>query len=250
MAFRFLNPWGLAEFVIGSGGKALQIEYSVNGVTLYASVPPYGSWTALKDVLVFEQYEWPANFKLSQLTRGSVVVDVGAFVGLFSMKAAVFAGRVVAIEPSVANYRTLEHNITRNRFGNVELWRAALWSSAGTSFLIDSGTRSHLSREGGYAVVTTTLEEVVRRVGRVDLLKMDIEGAEYETLSRSDEHTLNSIDKVAAEVHLNDDTEKQKLKLLVEKLERSGFIVKVFPAQFQSAYYGMVKPWKCRSKAV
>lgn len=127
---------------------------------------------------------------------GSVFVDAGANVGLYTLKAARIvgsAGQVVAIEPGSAAATQLTANIALNAdkrdFAPVTVIREALADQVGTAVLHhvsvgdDPQAFSLLAdrtSSGGETVSVTTLDALVERLGmtRIDCVKMDVEGAE------------------------------------------------------------------------
>ena len=134
------------------------------------------------------------------LKPGMTFVDVGANEGLFSVFAARrlgSAGRVVAVEPSSRERRQLARNVERNRLGNVTIVPHALGSEAGSARLRIAGalhgghnTFGDFVHEGASAVgaeevLVETLDALARRLalGRVDVVKIDVEGAELKVLN-------------------------------------------------------------------
>lgn len=132
------------------------------------------------------------------LDTHSVFIDAGANQGEFSIAAAriVQQGKVIAFEP-VSEYRErLIENIRLNGFGNVQVITAALGEKEGSLPIYDrqekftDGTRNeglptlfasesrHHARE---VVQVRRLDDVLRELGipRVDVIKLDIEGAEW-----------------------------------------------------------------------
>lgn len=135
------------------------------------------------------------------LDTHGVFLDVGANHGEFSIAAAMIAqrGKVIAFEP-VEEYRArLLENIRLNDFGNVQVIPAALGDQEGTLPIYDQpenfkdGTRHeglptlfasesrHHARE---VVPVKRLDDVLSELGvnRVDVIKLDIEGAEWMAL--------------------------------------------------------------------
>ena len=117
---------------------------------------------------------------------GMTVVDVGANLGYFSLLAAGLvgsSGRVVALEPNSENCRLLLSSLRLNGISNVELLPVAADEAPGWAYyathvgsnggLVDGGDL--LSRFGA-VVPTFRLDDLVE--GKVDFLKMDVEGAE------------------------------------------------------------------------
>jgi FkbM family methyltransferase len=125
---------------------------------------------------VFERYCRP----------GMTVVDVGANLGYYSLLASRLvgtAGRVIALEPNSENCRLLLSSLRLNGTANVELLPVAADVATGWAYysthvgsnggLIES---DDLLVHPGVVVPTFRLDDLVS--GRVDFLKMDVEGAE------------------------------------------------------------------------
>ena len=138
----------------------------------------YGVWEPIE-----------ASFLRARLKPGLTMLDIGANVGYFSIlgaRAVGPAGTVVAIEPEPANYALLCANIWDARVGNVEPIRAAASSFSGPLPLSVSNDncgdhRSFLERPGDrvLAVPGVRVDEVFEADARVDLVKIDIQGADH-----------------------------------------------------------------------
>lgn len=135
------------------------------------------------------------------LHEDSVFVDVGANQGEFTVAAAMLVpkGRVYACEP-VSEYRgRLSENIRLNGFRNVQILPVALGEQEGDLPIYDQpedfwdGTRheglptlfsSDTRRHQRELVAVKRLDQVVRDLGpsRIDVIKLDIEGAEWMAL--------------------------------------------------------------------
>lgn len=135
------------------------------------------------------------------LRRGDVFVDVGANIGYYALLAASIVGpegRVVAIEPDPEHAALLERARDLNGFHHLTVHAVALSDSAGTATLHrneeNRGNQSLLadcvSKEGGTVEVETrALDDLLAEVlgGRaVDVLKIDVEGAEARVLAGAD----------------------------------------------------------------
>lgn len=122
------------------------------------------------------------------LRAGAYVLDIGANIGLFTMKAAAIVGeqgRVIAVEPMPWNHRSLYAGIVRNGFKTVEVLPFAASDRAGLITAIcasDSsngivGVRSAGNSEELY-VPTQRLDDILATLSRLDVVKIDIEGHE------------------------------------------------------------------------
>jgi len=125
------------------------------------------------------------------LRPGMVVVDVGANVGVYTLIAARlvgYAGRVICFEPTPRTFAILKDNIQINGLletGRVRLHAVAITDRIGTArFAVHAANSGHntLFPESSDAslidVETTTLDAALADVPRIDVIKIDAEGAE------------------------------------------------------------------------
>lgn len=133
----------------------------------------------------------------------SVIVDAGAHIGCASVW---FArrfprARIISVELDRANFELLERNTSR--LANVTAIHAALWPTSGQVSIEnpDDETWSFRATEGE-GVGAVTIPELMERFGidRIDLLKLDIEGAEADVLAASGPW-IGDVDMVVAELH-------------------------------------------------
>lgn len=187
--------------------------------------------TEVSDIWTFWQIFARQVYPLTGLE--SVVVDAGANVGFFTLLAARQApkARVFAIEPSPETYRRLLENVEKNQFSNrVRCLNVGLSGREETRLMQVGESRSQVQRllprdfDGtvGTAVRTVTLDSVLDDIETVDLLKMDIEGGEYEVLYGVCLETLRKIRKIVLEYH----PEEGSTSELLAYLKRSGFEIK------------------------
>lgn len=142
------------------------------------------------------QYEPHLTAKLrSVLGRGAVFVDVGANVGFFTLLAAGRVGpegRVHAFEARADNVALLRRSLADNGFAQVDVHECAVSDRAGRLAFFASGTWYSNGRivgddEAGSEqlprVPAVALDEVLADAPRIDVIKMDIEGAEAKALA-------------------------------------------------------------------
>ena len=154
----------------------------------------------LADLLLLGQYDHSDV----HVEPGDVVLDGGAFKGETSLWLACRAGeggKVLAFEFVPAHTAGLGENLARNPAlqSRVEIVPAALWSRSGIPvYATQEGGSASISFDaagGGTRVAeTVTIDDFVARrtPARLDLIKLDIEGAELETLKGA-EHTLRTL---------------------------------------------------------
>ena len=148
-------------------------SYFVNDEMIGSSLQRYGE---------YQQSE--LDFLLSILTPDSVVYDVGANVGYHTTAFASRAGQVISFEPNPQNFALLEQN-TKDMAG-VTRYQAAVSNTQGTGYISDFdpavyGNFGHMTMStSGVEVPCMTLDSVNH--APPDLIKIDVEGHEYEVL--------------------------------------------------------------------
>jgi FkbM family methyltransferase len=116
--------------------------------------------------------------------EGKTVLDIGAHVGGFSFHAASSgAARVVAFEAGSDNFALLQRNCAAP---NIECRHAAVWNVAGELTwgpggfggdpVVNTGGGGVMA-PGDEKVTAVAFDDVVRELGRVDILKIDAEGS-------------------------------------------------------------------------
>jgi FkbM family methyltransferase len=128
------------------------------------------------------------SFFKDYLREGMHVIDAGANIGLYTVLAAKLvgpSGKVWAFEPSSENCRLLLTSVGHNKLTNVSLQPVALGSERGYAHFISAlgsnggmveESRRILSHPSCRIVPTARLDDF--QIERVDLVKMDVEGAE------------------------------------------------------------------------
>lgn len=147
------------------------------------------------------------------LRPGDVAVDGGANIGLFTLVAAACvgpSGKVIAFEPVAATRDALLANVQLNGFGWVDVRSEALDAQRGERELVAFGENAAglssfrpESTAGGHVerVPTTTLDDAVGAYrGRVRVLKIDLEGAEYDALRGAHQLLVESGPELIVEV--------------------------------------------------
>lgn len=135
---------------------------------------------------------------LKYLARASACIDIGANIGLYTCLAAAKGKKVVAVEPLNLNLEILYRNLVGNSFFDVEVFPLGLSASPGVTRLYGNNTGASFlpgwagASDKRHAVVpVNTLDLIVnsRFDGQLLLIKMDVEGFEYDVLGGA-AHTL------------------------------------------------------------
>lgn len=157
---------------------------------------------AFEHVFVNEEY----GFSLAQ--PPSIIVDAGANVG---MSAAYFAlryptARIFAVEPELSNFKILKKNA--QLFPQIIPINAALWNREGSVQVLDNGG-GHWGMRAVEAraptemcVRATTLRTLMHefKIEKIDLLKVDVEGAECEIFEDASQW-IDDVGVICAELH-------------------------------------------------
>jgi FkbM family methyltransferase len=136
------------------------------------------------------------KFICERLGAGEVFIDVGANAGYFTLLAAQKVGprgKVLSVEADPSMASELRRNVEKNRFSNVIVGETACADHIGTVALYFSNTsnsgRASLSQVNAgtadsVSVPCTPLDVLVEQhhLERVDLVKIDVEGAELKVL--------------------------------------------------------------------
>ena len=142
--------------------------------------------------VVADEYEpYESELFLSKIHSNSVVADVGANIGYYSMLAGLklknndLAGKVIAFEPGSKNFGLLQKNIDANELQNVEINKLAVGERSGTARLFLSK-----ENEGDHQVMFSpdreyerckmvALDDFFDRSEQVDILKIDTQGYDF-----------------------------------------------------------------------
>jgi len=159
------------------------------------------------------------------------ILDCGANVGVVTLylKRQYPAARSTAFEADPTIAASLFQNIEANTLSQVDVIAAAVWdATCETTFVAegaDSGGvasdyRGSASRR--ITVPTVRLRDLLAAEDHVDLLKLDIEGAEHRVLADC-EPDLGCVKAIAVELH-DFDIEHRKTPATLELLSRAGFL--------------------------
>lgn len=184
-------------------------RYALARGTFEFRLPGYGArvFRARKgtsDVRVFNQVVVRRSYDLPvALNDVSVIVDAGANAGYASL---FFANAypdayIIPIEPDESNFKALTENVRSIK--KAEPFFGALWSTKTRLSIQNPNAPKTAIRvgEGDDGLVPTiTIPEIVQKHGRIDILKIDIEGAELE-LFAADTKWLDDVRCLIIELH-------------------------------------------------
>lgn len=144
---------------------------------------------------------------------GEVVLDIGSYCGLSVLtfaKAVGKTGRVFAFEADAENYAALLKNIECQELENVRPFNLAVTGEGGKAWFsgeANMGSRviadAAQNRDTLSEVDTITLTDILTKnhLSGIDVIKMDIEGAEYEVIEKSRKFINRSNARWLIEIH-------------------------------------------------
>jgi FkbM family methyltransferase len=157
------------------------------------------------------------NYKIFErgleFEAGDVILDIGANEGIFSiMMAKCFPVKVISLEPVPRTYFQMIRNIGLNGV-DVEAYNVGVGGKSGSISMVvgkdlsggSSGVQQFFDPELNFKleVNVLSLDEVFEKyhIDKLKLLKIDIEGMEYETLYNTS--VLDRVENVVGEFHMN-----------------------------------------------
>lgn len=228
----FVNADQFKSALGSDGGTSLVDLLTVDGLKItmrrnYADAMTVGE--------IFLDDCYMRNLKLAD---NPVVIDIGGFIGDFSLYAVkhLKARRVIVCEPSPRNWILLLKNIANNGYeGRIEPVNKAVTDGRNAMMNIDAPEECQCMVSAYYpseqplsAVPGISLAELLREysIERVDLLKIDCEGGEYAILESTSADVYSRIRNIVFEYHQIDGA-WTKLESVKRLLRREGYALQV-----------------------
>lgn len=164
-------------------------------------------------------------YKDYNLDNLNLVIDAGASVGLFTRyMLRKGANRVIAIEPDTRSIEALNHNFNSN--DKVEIYPSALSFIDGKTKFYQSPNPLNSSLDSNWEdgskeveIQLISLETLIKSFDKVDLLKLDVESAEYGIFDNTPDYVFDKVDRILLEFH----KEQGRLQNITNKLQNLGF---------------------------
>ncbi len=174
------------------------------------------------------------------LKDGDVIFDLGANIGYYPMlENAILKGKckIYSVEPDPRNIKVLEANISEFNLTNIQFEQLAISNFTGEAELVfsDKTNLNKLSMIGDYAngsEITVTVSvvdfaEYIKKIGHIDVLRMDIEGAEVDVFDSliqgyTKDRSLKIPRKIVFETHCYDKN-KDKMRNCLTQMIGIGY---------------------------
>jgi FkbM family methyltransferase len=237
----FLNADEFITALGTHGGSALLDLRTVDGLTITIR-QNHGDASTLAEIFVDDCY-----VREITLPSNPVVVDIGGFVGDFSLYAVkrLNARRVIVYEPSPRNWALLLKNIANNQCEDrIEPVNKAVTDGGNVMMNVDAPdeyqcmvsayrpSEQPLSLVRGISLAQLLREHAVESV---DLLKIDCEGGEFAILESTRSDVFSRIRNIVFEYHQIDGA-LAKLKGAKQRLRREGYALRMSR--------GLVSAWR------
>lgn len=217
----------LLRYLEGRGPTAMKryVDLFVNGMLIETDVRFF--IRTLNDFFIFSSV-WEEELQNTfAFRKGMNFLDVGAHIGKYTLRAALKVGedgRVIAVEPDIDNFRLLLKNMEINGVTNcIPLNLAAYYTDAEINLFLGVTPAQHSVKEdfgrGSRRVQARALDNVLaeRGIEHVDLIKVDVEGAEYEVLKGLENTLINKNPVLVIEIMKRDEAK------IIEYLESLGY---------------------------
>jgi FkbM family methyltransferase len=228
-AFRELVHPTVADYSLRSGNGRISLRHRSGDIDIF------------RKFYAYRYYEWPTEVKaqLSKLARPVDVLDLGANIGFFDVHARnqMPIGSVVCFEPHPETAAVLE----RVRDANGATWRVirACASNRDGTARFNSG-RHNFSRIESDGDREVPMFDAFEHVAAADLVKMNIEGSEWEILQ--DARLADTSCVWIVEYHRLRNPEADITSLIRSLFESSGYTTRIAMNHEDN---GLLWAWKC-----
>ena len=174
------------------------------------------------DLAVFEQIFFFDIYGFDTNYVPDTIVDCGANIGLASVFFAnrFPAAKIIAVEPEMSNFEILKVNTAL--YPNIELVNKAIWHQCTSLIIDDPGIGHHgfttkeTAKVGSATIEAITIVDLMNKYGidSIDILKIDIEGAEMELFMYDFDAWLPTVRCITIELHSFRDASKPFIKAI------------------------------------
>ncbi len=210
----------------------LDVPLSINDKNIHLKLRKNASdWEVFNQIFLEEEYRSSIEIieRKLELSHIKTIIDAGANIGcsVLYFKNHFPHSKILAFEPFEKTFTVLTENLKPLR-NDIQLFRKGLWSSS-THLTFDRSFRDGkdwsvqtVESENG-TIMGITLSDILHgnKLMEIDILKMDIEGSEFEVLLKSEKNAcpLEKVKSIIIEIH-DDQGNRQEI---YDKLRSNNF---------------------------
>ncbi|MEQ8242496.1 FkbM family methyltransferase [Fulvivirga sp.] len=215
-------------------GRLISVPYLL-GTDILVNTKDIIGWK----IYFFNEYESSTNNLLRKIIENNtVIIEAGANIGSETLLISKLNpdGKIFAFEPAPIPFSLLQFNVANNQLGNVKVYQEAVGETAGKLKLHLlpkefpnqglSSIKEHSKSVQSIQVPMTTVDLLVEKfdLERLDLIKMDVQGAEFLILNGG----LKSLKKFGPKILLEASSEFLNLEVVLRFLENNDYLVYAF----------------------
>lgn len=214
----FYRRFILYAIIFGSKKRFVKKNFKYCGFKIFAP-------DTLSFIWQFKEIFADQSYKIKTNSDKPIIYDCGANIGISCLYFSKYfpSAKIKAFEPDPNIAKILKQNIVNNHIDSVELINKAVWINNGKVNISLEGAdgASIHSNKNLVKVECVRLKEFLENEIKIDLLKMDIEGAEYEVILDCRD-SLKNVDNIFIEYHSFNDS-PQRLSEILSILEKNNF---------------------------
>jgi FkbM family methyltransferase len=182
---------------------------------------------------MYHEIIYNEHYKFIPKNENPLIIDCGSNIGISVLyfNKTIKNVYILAIEADPEISSILKENLITNNC-SAEIIQKVIWitNDEDLSFgNIGADAGSLFSVDNTIKIKSIRLKDLLKKYDAIELLKIDIEGAEIEVIKDCQNH-LSHVDKVFVEYHSFSSSEQQ-LDILLSIMTRNGFRYKILPAR-------------------
>ena len=211
-------PWVTGKIIKHEDDSTLKLRNLGPVSVLYKR--PYELLKTYNEIFVCEIYRFETS------SPNPIIIDCGANIGISSLyfKTIYPNATLIAFEPDESLANIFQKNMQQNGVDHFTLHKAAVWTENGTISFNNMGSEASsidVSGNSNSTVPTLQLASILAEHPTIDLLKIDIEGAEYPVIQDCVSE-LHKVQHLFIEYH-GLATETYKLETILRIVSEAGF---------------------------
>lgn len=183
-------------------------------------------------------------FPYLDMPAGSTALDLASFIGTNAVRWAKQGVNVIAVEPVPKNRDLLYRNLILNDVvDQVTVIPKAFGSHVGTARMRFDSAGSNIDDSGDTPVEVTTIDiELLPTLTALDVIKLDVEGAECDVISGAYQTIRKFRPKLIVEVHSHMDGREGNGTILTQQFNELGYVFRQIWRNTQAYYYVEAMP--------